>query len=308
MELMNDYMGYLFCYFTGHEESLMDEQVYFAVSQDGFRWKDLNDGRPVLRSSIGEGGVRDPFILRMKHENRYVILATDLQIAKGVDWETASHRGSRKIVCWESEDLIHWSEPYFFDTGVRGAGCAWAPEVIYDEKNDNYMVFWAAMTARTGSMKHKIYCSRTKDFHSFSEPRIYIEREKDIIDTTMLWNCGKYYRFSKDECTQKIVMERGENLSDESFQPVRSDCLDGLTGVEGPAVFQLIGQKKWCLLVDNYRENRGYMPLITENPDSGEFTKLPEHEYDFGKNKKRHGSVMYLTKEEWQRLITFYGI
>lgn len=178
--------GYLFCYFTGKEESYSDEQVYFAVSRDGLNWKDLNHGGPVLRSSIGEKGVRDPFIFRMKDKEKYVILATDLQIARSLDWKKAAQKGSTRIVCWESEDLVHWSEPYFFDTKVEKAGCAWAPEVIYDEKNRNYMVFWAAMTGEPGKMKHKIYSCTTEDFHNFSNPQIYIEREKDVIDTTMI--------------------------------------------------------------------------------------------------------------------------
>lgn len=301
------YQGYLFCYFTGQEEDFADEQVYFAVSRDGLRWQDLNDGKPILRSSIGEGGVRDPFLLRVEKEEKYVILATDLQIAKGIDWETASHKGSTKIICWESKDMVHWSEPYFFDTKVEGAGCAWAPEAIYDEENENYMVFWAAMTAGNDGKKYKIYCSTTEDFHHFTSPRIYMEREKDIIDTTMVWNEGKYYRFSKDERSQIILMEKGEDLRNGTFVPVKSELLGSLKGVEGPAVFQFIGEKKWCLLVDHYREGKGYIPLVTEDLDSGIFTRLPEPEYDFGVNKKRHGSVIYLTEEEINRLENYYG-
>lgn len=302
-----DYKGYLFCYFTGKEESLTDEQIYFAVSRDGLNWKDLNGGGPVLRSSIGEGGVRDPFILRMKKEEKYVILATDLQIAKGTDWEEAAGKGSTKIICWESENMTDWSEPYSFETGIQGAGCAWAPEAIYDEKNGNYLVFWAAMTGEKGLKKHKIYCSTTRDFHHFSEPQIYIERDGDVIDTTMVWSKGKYYRFSKNERSQKILMEKGEDLLKGPYAPVSSKLLESLEGVEGPAVFQFIGQDKWCLLVDNYRENNGYIPLVTEDLDSGVFVRLPEGEYDFGVNKKRHGSVMYLTEEELERLEKYYG-
>lgn len=297
-----EYKGYLFCYFTGKEESFDDEQVYFAVSRDGLKWKDLNDGKPVLRSTIGEGGVRDPFILRMEKEEKYVILATDLQIAKGIDWETAAQRGSTRIVCWESKDMIHWSEPYFFDTGVESAGCAWAPEAVYDAESGHYLVFWAAMTDGAGGRKHRIYCSTTEDFHHFSKPRVYIEREEDVIDTTILWNGENYYRFSKDECAKRILLEKGKDLKNGPFVPVSSRLLETLKGVEGPAVFRFIGEQKWCLLVDNYQENNGYIPLVTEDLDKGIFTRLPKSEYDFGKNKKRHGSVMYLTEEELERL------
>ena len=54
--------GYLFVHFIGEQEN--GEQIYFAVSEDGLHWQDLNGGQPVLISDIGEAGVRDPFIVR----------------------------------------------------------------------------------------------------------------------------------------------------------------------------------------------------------------------------------------------------
>ena len=53
--------GYLFVHFIGEQEN--GEQIYFAVSEDGMHWQDLNGGQPVLVSDIGESGVRDPFIV-----------------------------------------------------------------------------------------------------------------------------------------------------------------------------------------------------------------------------------------------------
>lgn len=51
--------GYLFVHFTGEHKD--GEQIYFFVSRDGLHWTDLNGGKPVLYSHIGECGVRDPF-------------------------------------------------------------------------------------------------------------------------------------------------------------------------------------------------------------------------------------------------------
>lgn len=47
---------YLFVHFIG-EQSAHSEQVYFSVSSDGLHWQDLNQGQPVLCSSIGDCGV-----------------------------------------------------------------------------------------------------------------------------------------------------------------------------------------------------------------------------------------------------------
>lgn len=55
--------GYLFVHFIG-EKYPEGEQIYFSVSEDGLHWQDLNGGQPVLRSPLGELGVRDPFMVR----------------------------------------------------------------------------------------------------------------------------------------------------------------------------------------------------------------------------------------------------
>lgn len=136
--------GYLFVHFTG--ESPEGEQVYFALSRDGLHWQDLNEQNPVIRWEDGEKGVRDPFIVRSVIDGKFYIIATDLRIANGKGWTAAQMEGSTKIVIWCSKDLVHWSEPWTFETGVPGAGCAWAPEAVYDPEKEAYLVFWASMT------------------------------------------------------------------------------------------------------------------------------------------------------------------
>jgi hypothetical protein len=45
-------------HFTG--ESSTGQQIYLAHSTDGLHWTDLNNGSPVLLSTVGTRGVRDP--------------------------------------------------------------------------------------------------------------------------------------------------------------------------------------------------------------------------------------------------------
>ena len=88
--------GYLFVHFTGEQPG--GEQIYFAVSEDGLHWKDLNGGEPVLISDIGERGMRDPFILRNPLNGKYVIIATDLRIEAGKGWKVAGSRISGSFI------------------------------------------------------------------------------------------------------------------------------------------------------------------------------------------------------------------
>lgn len=298
--------GYLFVHFIGEENN--GEQVYYSVSQDGLHWKDLNNGRPVLCSNIGEKGVRDPFIIRDSNNNKFYLIATDLKIETRKDWESARTRGSRDIIVWESEDLINWSEERACTVGIPEAGCVWAPETIYDEDKEAFFVFWASFVKEPNEAegKHRIYSAYTKDFRTFTKAEKYIEREKSIIDTTIIKSEGKYYRFTKDETNGMIYQEVGTSLSDGDFKPVHSETLEKLRGLEGPQCYQL-PDGKWCLICDQFAVGKGYMPIIIDDLETGKMRVLSEDCYDMGKTKKRHGSVIALTDSEYQALLQRYG-
>lgn len=296
------YEGYLFVYFTGESEE--GEQVYFAISQDGLNWSDLHNGKPVLTSRIGEKGVRDPFILRSPLDGKFYIIATDLRIANEKGWEAAQYSGSRSIIIWESTDLVHWSEERSYDIDLPDAGCVWAPESIYDEESKEHVIFWASMMSREGmEAKQIIYSSRTKDFKNFTKPERYIERENHVIDTTIIKSGDVYYRYSKDETKKCIILEQSRSLSSESFHDLASPVLDGLFGVEGPAVFKFNDRNEWCLMVDQFATHKGYLPLVTDDLASGHFRVLNPDEYSLGATKKRHGSFLNLTRAEYDALL-----
>lgn len=301
------YGGYLLAHFIGEQPD--GEQVYFSYSEDGLHWKDLNGGQPVLRSDLGEKGVRDPFIIRSPLDHHFYIIATDLRIASGKGWGAAVTEGSRDIIVWKSADLVNWSKPWAVTVGIDGAGCVWAPEAIYDEEAQDFLVFWASATEGLDSSerKHKIYSARTKDFVHFSNAELYIERDNHIIDTTIIAHEGSYYRLSKDETTKNITLEKGNSLHKEAFTAVTAPNLEKIYGVEGPQIFKLNDREEWCLIIDRFAEGKGYLPLLTTDLDSGEFRVVEEGDFDLGASKKRHGSVIPITIDECAQLLAAYG-
>jgi beta-xylosidase len=300
---MKDYKGYLFVYFTGESET--GEQIYFSISKDGLHWKDLNGGNPVLTSKSGEKGVRDPFIIRSAEGDKFFIIATDLRIASGKGWEAAQFSGSRSLVIWESEDLVNWSKERIVEVGIEGAGCVWAPEAIYDKSTGDYMVFWASMVKELedSAAKQRIYCARTKDFYTFTKAEKYIERENHVIDTTIVEEGGIYYRFSKDETTKNVRVDKGTSLWAQTFEDVSAPVVEDLQGVEGPTVFKFNDRNEWCLMVDQYSAHKGYLPLVIKDLSSGEFRILDSEEYFLGENRKRHGSILNITEEEYNDIL-----
>ncbi len=288
--------GYLFATFRG-EATPLTEQVYFAVSDDGLNWQALKGGQPVLVSDLGDKGVRDPFLVRRHDGQGFALLATDLSIHLTKNWTRAQEAGSRSIVIWTSDDLIHWSPPRLVPIAPDDAGCAWAPEAVYDATSGDYLVFWASKTRRDQYAKHRIWASRTPDFKTFSEPFVYIDKPNSVIDTDIVRDGDTYYRFSKDEECKVITFEYATDLVGPWIEgPAFS--LAKRVGYEGPVAFKLVSGE-WCLLLDHYAEGKGYEPFLCTDLAGGQFISIPDFVTPF---KLRHGGVLPITATERKRL------
>lgn len=308
----DDLYGYLFAHFIGEQKE--GEQIYFARSRDGLHWEDLNQQEPVLYSTVGEKGVRDPYLIRSQNGDAFYMIATDLSIYHRKGWDEATLTGSRSLVVFESPDLVNWSEPRLVDVAPENTGCAWAPEAIFDEEEGDYLVFWASSRdALTGDGRGMhIYCSKTKDFRHFTEAQQYITRgeQRTIIDTTIIKVGEKYYRASGDG---HITIETSDRLLGEWTVLSTLESLGfGLTGkdVEGPEFFKFNDQEKWGLLVDQYATNEGYLPIVTTNigdSTGASWWKLAPEEFSFGSLKKRHGTILPLTKHEYDVIGAKWG-
>lgn len=299
--------GFLFVTFKG-EQTPMTEQIYFVLSQDGRQWDALNGGEPVLVSTLGEKGVRDPYLLRSQDGKTFYLLATDLSIHLNRNWGRAVKQGSQSLVIWESGDLVHWSEPRLVRVAPDDAGCTWAPEAVYDGETGDYLVFWASTTRSDNFAKQRIWAARTKDFKTFGQPFVYIDRPSHIIDTTIVRENGTYYRFSKDETVKAITLETSRKLMG-PWENVAEFSLARLIGYEGPACFLLkpatTGQPAtWCLLLDYYSKGKGYQPYVTRDLAGAQFTHAPDLKFPF---RLRHGGVLAITPEEYQRLRQAYA-
>ncbi len=345
-----EYSGYLFAHFIG-EQTENGEQIYFSVSEDGLNFKDLNDCQPVLISTVGEKGVRDPFLYRAHDRKHFYLIATDLSIYHRGGWfkneqgyYDASTTGSSNLVLWESDDLVNWSEPRLLPVAPENAGMAWAPEMIYDEKTGEYVVFFSSsiMNPQT-KMKSKpnaIYYFTTKDFMTFSKTKLLIDNQSDpdgvnreIIDTTILKIDDTYYAASKDgdnaEKNGGIRIHKTKNLLDkDSWEKVLDlDELNlDITGLgikavdngdlEGPELF-VLNKKDWadseipeyCIMMDRFQADLGYLPLVTTDIEdvtnvNNSWRVLSSEDYSFDKQKKRHGTILNITREELEDLYS----
>lgn len=303
--------AYLFVHFK-EKKTIDGEQVYFALSTDGFNWEVVNDGQPVLWSEKGEKGVRDHTIVRTKY-GKFYILATDLSLAGCFntrymgDWSNIGKYGSRCLSLWESEDLVNWSKQRMIELGDEDFGCLWAPDVIYDSENEDYVIHWSSAHASNNYGNKAIYFTRTKDFNSFTRPEMLCRKDDSgIIDSAVYEENGTFYRFLKSERNPSaIILQKGKTVTGEytrveAFDEEMAKLQSGV--YEAPTAFKL-EDGRWCLMLDFYGvegEGQGYVPFIAEDIESGRFIRS-DKSFSFPYGFK-HGTVLSITMEEYNRI------
>lgn len=303
--------AYLFVHFK--EKTTPDgEQVYFGLSQDGFHWEPVNDGNPVLWAYYGEKGVRDFTIVRHPQNGRFYILATDLSISYGVRqykksfWEQVSRAGSPYLAVWESEDLVNWSEQRMLDFSEEGFGCLWAPDAIYDDADESYVLHWSASHSCNNYAVKKIYYSRTRDFVSFSKPQVlYAAPEGDVIDSALYQENGRYYLFVKEGNPTRLVLLESDSITGvytrvPAFDRAMDQVEDGK--YEAPTAVRL-EDGRWCLFLDYYGvpgAGQGYVPFVADTLAGGRFLRS-DADFSFPYGYK-HGTILPITMEEYDRI------
>ncbi len=156
----------------------------------------------------------------------------------------------------------------------------------------------------------RIYGAHTKDFRTFTAPRLYIERAGegvdggDIIDTQIIEVRGAKRRFYRASRDTQITLEAADSLHG-AWERVGDLAHLGFTGrqVEGPILFQFNNEQKWALMVDQYAAARGYLPLLSTDLDAPRgFGVPPASAYSLGASRKRHGGILNITRSELDAL------
>ncbi len=303
---------YLFVHFR--EKTTPDgEQVYFALSRDGFRWEAVNDGRPVLWAYYGDKGVRDMTVVRSRFDGRFHIFATDLSLSYGMrgkyghSWDEIGRSGSKCLAHFMSDDLIHWTEEALEPLGDVRFGCLWAPDILFDEEKQEYILHFSASHADNGFGDKAIYACRTKDFVRFSKPGLFYRKaDSGVIDSAAYYENGRYYLFLKSEREPATMILLSSASASGPWERVpafdRSMSVIAPGKYEAPTAVRL-DDGRWCLFVDYYGvkgAGQGYVPFVSESLESGVFVRADE-DFSFPYGFK-HGTILRITEEEYLRV------
>ena len=291
---------YMFCQFVGNEPE--EERIRFAVSADGYNFRPLNKNQPVIIQTKGKKCVRDPYIMRGQ-DGFFYIIGTDMKSSEG--W-TSNHA----LVTWKSADLGEWTDETIIDMRDFGGefantNRAWAPQAIWDEKENSYMVYWANSTAENDVAA--MYYAHTNDFKSITKPQLLYERKGiQTIDGDIVYNKknGYFYMYFKHDEDQTIAYVKSESLTGpyEDNSVVVSLSKEG---VEGSSMYPVTGTDSWIMIMDEYGTGKFFMKMTT---DMVNFKAVSPDDYSFDGVRPRHGSVMAITDEEYDRLVAAFGV
>jgi predicted GH43/DUF377 family glycosyl hydrolase len=286
---------FMFSYFKNNGE----DGLHLAYSMDGLKWKALNNDQSFLEPKLSKDKLmRDPCII-FGPDGKYHMVWT-------VSW------GENGIGYANSIDLKNWSEQKFIPVmqHEKGTRNSWAPELFYDDKEKQYLIFWASTISdkfnntknqTEDGYNHRMYYTTTKDFENFSETKLFVEPGFNVIDATITKNGNEYFMIIKDET---LVPEAKKSLhilfSDNLYDwNVPFSHAISWSWVEGPTVTK-IGDE-WVIYFDQYRKGSfGALKSrdLVKWEDISDSISFPDG--------IRHGTVFKVSKKELLNLRKNY--
>ena len=270
------------------------------MSENGYDFRPLNNNEAVITQTKGKKCVRDPYAFRGV-DGRVYIVGTDMKCEEG--WES-----NHALVTWCSDDLINWTDETIIDIcdlgeKYKNTTRAWAPQAMWDEKEKAYMLYWAHSTKEHNTAG--LHYAYTRDMKTLiTEPKPLYCRDIQTIDGDIAYNeaDGLYYLFFKHDEDQTIAYVTSKSLNGPyEDKPVVVSLAPG--GVEGSQIYRINGTDTWLLIMDEYGKGRFFMQQ-TENFRDYLPVARDDYEMDFS---PRHGSVMAITDEEYERLLGYWA-
>ncbi|WP_164743421.1 immunoglobulin-like domain-containing protein [Microbacterium sulfonylureivorans] len=312
---------YFLGYFKG--EGMADgEQIMFATSNgnNALDWTGLTGGWPSLVSQLGDQGLRDPHIVRSPDGDTFYMIATDLN---WYDQGGYAINDTQYIEVFESNDLVNWTPQRHVKVAPDDAGNAFAPESLWVEEIGAYAVFWAQSlwndpVNRTGQGNAQMWYNTTRDFQTFSEPKVWQNpAPQSRIDTTAIKVGDEYYRVTKNEAGNAgsdIFSEKNADFLDSDINAwelvapaLGRTTWQSTAGYEGPVIFEANAGDTACpgqfyLWGDRYTNGGGYQAACEANIEAQTWQAKTITMTNAGVPRPRHGTVLPITLREWNSI------
>ena len=283
---------FMFSYFKGNGE----DGLHLAYSMDGLTWTALKQDRSFLKPMVGkEKLMRDPCIIRGRDGYFHMVWTASWQ-DKGIGYA-------------RSTDLITWSEQQFIPVmqHENAALNCWAPEITYDKKNNQYLIYWATTipgrypgTDTSGDEKynHRLYYVTTPDFKQFSNTKLLYNTGFSVIDASIVSDGKQYLMFLKDETKKPPQKNLRLAVAENAVGPYSVPSMpftDTSYWAEGPTTLFYNG--KWIVYFDKYTQHQ--MGAV-QSTDLKQWLDISSQVHF--PDGARHGTVFAISQIEWNGL------
>jgi hypothetical protein len=283
--------GWLFAASRGEGEG----GVYFAISQDGYHWTFVNDGKPVLRQTEKGEAMRDPFMQRGPDGTLRMV------------WSWSRTGAPPAIGYASSTDILHWTQhkKLTLMASVPGAATATSPATFYDAAKKQWIVLWTSSVAAGapgGAAQDRIYATTTADFKQFAPAKVFFDPGYSVADATIVTVSASAQQYS--------LLFEDERANQQRIYAAKGTAMDGpwtvtggpisVSGTNAPAAIPVDGG----LLVFSHH---------FQDPEeyNADFTKDMAQWQDMSlklsfPGQMRHGSFVRISEEEYNMLKDFY--
>ncbi|MBE8717065.1 glycoside hydrolase family 43 protein [Cellvibrio polysaccharolyticus] len=289
--------GYIFTYFTKNGE----DGLHLAASRDGYNWQKIERPKDFWLPKIGNSKLmRDPSVVKGPDGTYHMV------------WTSGWNENN--IGYASTKDFISWSEQQEIpvmahEPTVRNS---WAPEVVYDEKIGNFVIFWSSTIpgrfpetdgASEEGYNHRLYYTTTKDFKTFTPTALFYNPGFSVIDATFLTFNDQLYLIVKDETRfppKKYLQIAVAHSKTGPFEKLSDPITPEGFWVEGPTAVQ-IGDAA-IIYYDAYMTRR-YGALRSTDmktwEDISEQMHFPDENTPI---RMRHGTVIEASKSILEKL------
>jgi hypothetical protein len=246
---------------------------FFATSTDGITWVELNNAKPILIPQTGpnvEGRMRDPYLYFDPMTQVFHLVYTTGWNTLNVGYTSIVPTDGKKFTdpnSWAPQTLI------WFKDSIPNVNCCWAPEIIYDDIQQEYMLYLSIDVGVNGKQS---YYYMTKDFISFTKgkntavaatspmygtPKFFDPGFTEIDGDMLKVANGNYRFFFKDERTgyKRIYSVTGPTPQgpwSPDSSPFLGTINGNMTGVEGPSSIKMGNQYR--VYFDPYSARQNY--------------------------------------------------
>ena len=195
--------GYLYCHMSG-----AGEWTAFAISRDGLHFQDLWEGGPVFdnaRHARIEGGTRDAYICRTHDAKGYLMVTTDMLVAKSRKWNNygIDLLRSKNLLDWQSVTFDFRKGPSIFCdpespdpyNDYSTISRVWAPQIFWDDaytwpdgRKGGYLIYYSMLNRPEEGYDRMYYSYADRSFTRLTKPRLLFDWGYATIDADINYN------------------------------------------------------------------------------------------------------------------------